>query len=384
MAVIDIGIIVNGATGRIGSTQHLANALAPIRAEGGLSHGGERIMPRLLLVGRNAARLEEIAKQYGAERWLTDLDAALAAPGYEVFFDAAATEQRVVALSKAIAAGKHIYTEKPVAPTVAQGRALLDAARARGLKAGAVEDKMFLPGMQKLAGLARDNFFGRITGFRLEFGWWVFDGAERASQRPSWNYRSSGGGGLTLDMYPHWRYLIESLLGPIRRVASAKATAQPQRVDEDGKRFAVDVDDSTATLVELESGALGTIVCSWATRVRRDDLVTLQIDGSGGSAVAGLHRCWAQSASDTPAIRHFNVTADIGADYRAGWQEVAAAGPYTNPYRVGWERFLCHVAGDAPLTSDLAAGIRDVALAEACAQSAAQGRWVALEDVLAG
>ncbi len=251
MAVIDIGIIVNGATGRIGSTQHLANALVPIRAEGGLSHGGDRIMPRLLLVGRNAARLKEIAKQCGAERWLTDLDAALAAPGYDVFFDAAATEQRVAALSKAIAAGKHIYTEKPVAPTVAQGRALLAAAQARGLKAGAVEDKMFLPGMQKLAGLARDNFFGRVTGFRLEFGWWVFDGAERASQRPSWNYRSSGGGGLTLDMYPHWRYLIESLLGPIRRVASAKTTAQPQRVDEQGKRFAVDVDDSAVTLVEL-------------------------------------------------------------------------------------------------------------------------------------
>ena len=381
MPTITIGIIVNGATGRIASTQHLANALVPLRAEGGLSDGGDRIVPRLMLVGRNAGRLQEIAQQCGAERWTCELDEALAAKDFEIFFDAAATRQRVSALGKAIAAGKHIYTEKPVAPTVAEGRALLKAARARGLKAGAVEDKIFLPGLQKLAALAAQGFFGRVTGFRLEFGWWVFDGAERASQRPSWNYRSSGGGGLTLDMYPHWRYVIESMLGPIRRVASAAATAIPERVDEQGKRYRVDVDDSVVTLVELASGALGTIVCSWATRVRREDLVTLQIDGTGGSALAGLHRCWAQSAPDTPSVRHFNVNADIGADYRAGWREVAGAGAYANPYRVGWERFLRHVVSGVPLVSDLAAGIRDVALSEACALSAAEGRFIALDDI---
>ena len=381
MAVIDIGIIVNGATGRIASTQHLANALAPLRAQGGLAAGGDAIVPRLMLVGRNAARLKEIAQQCGAEGWSTELDEALAAPGFDILFDAAATQQRVAALGKAIAAGKHIYSEKPVAPTVAEGLALLKAAQARGLKAGAVEDKIFLPGLQKLAALAAQGFFGRVTGFRLAFGWWVFDGAERASQRPSWNYQSSGGGGLTLDMYPHWRYVIESMLGPIRRVASAHTAAQPERVDEAGKRFAVDVDDSALTLVELTSGALGTIACSWATRVRRDDLMTLQIDGTGGSALAGLHRCWAQSAADTPTIRHFNVNSDIGADYRAGWKEISAAGPYTNPYRVGWERFLRHVVSGEPLTSDFAAGIRDVALAQACAISAAERRWVALDDV---
>jgi len=228
MAVREIGIIVNGATGRIASTQHLANALAPLRAQGGLVDGGDRIVPRLLLVGRNAERLAALAQQVGAEAWSTDLDEALAAPGFEVFFDAAATRQRVAALTKAIAAGKHIYTEKPVAPTVAEGLSLLQAARARALKHGAVEDKIFLPGLQKLSTLAAQGFFGRVTGFRLDFGWWVFDGAERASQRPSWNYQSSGGGGITLDMYPHWRYVIEGILGPIRRVVCAAATALPE------------------------------------------------------------------------------------------------------------------------------------------------------------
>jgi len=378
LAVRDIGIIVNGATGRIASTQHLANALVPIGAEGGLPAGADRIVPRLLLVGRNAARLAEIARSCGAERWTTDLDEALAEPGFSIFFDAAATRQRVAALTKAIAAGKHIYTEKPVAPTVAEARALLKTAQARGLKTGAVEDKIFLPGLQKLTALARQGFFGRVTGFRLDFGWWVFDGAERPSQRPSWNYRKSGGGGLTLDMYPHWRYVIETILGPIRRVVSAAGTAIPQRLDESGARYDVDVDDTSITLAELASGATGVIICSWATRVRRDDLLTLQVDGTGGSAVAGLHRCFVQSAADTPVLRHFNPSVDIGADYRAAWQEAPAAPAYTNPYRVGWERFLRHVAAGEPLANDLSAGIRDVALAEACYRSAAEGRWVAL------
>ncbi len=380
MAVIELGIIINGATGRIGSTQHLANALVPIRAEGGLPAGDDRIMPRLLLLGRNEERLAAIAREHGIAEWTTDPDAALARPDFQIFFDAAATQQRLAVLTRAIAAGKHIYTEKPVAPTVADGLGLLQAARSRGLKAGAVEDKINLPGFRKMAALAASGFFGRVTGFRLDFGWWVFDGRERPSQRPSWNYRKSGGGGLTHDMYPHWRYLIEDILGPIRRVVTAAAIAQPQRMDEDGKSYDVDVDDTSLTLAELASGAVGTIICSWATRVRRDDLVTLQIDGTGGSALAGLHRCWTQGASDTPTIRRFNPDVDIGADYFGEWKEVAGTDRYPNPYRVGWEHFLRHVVRDDPLRNDLAAGIRDVQLAEACSRSAADGRWIALDD----
>ena len=381
LAVKEIGIILNGATGRIGATQHLANALAPIRAEGGLTVGRDRIVPRLLLVGRDRERLAGLAQSHGIDDWTTDLDAALAKPDFTVFFDAAATKQRVSALSKAIAAGKHIYSEKPVAPSAAEGLALLRAAQARGLKAGAVEDKLNLPGLQKLLHLAQSGFFGRIAGFRLDFGWWVFDGAEQPSQRPSWNYQRSGGGGLTMDMVPHWRYVIEGILGPIRRVVSAGATAIPERVDEGGKRYRVDVDDTSLTLAELANGAVGAIVCSWATRVRRDDLMTLQVDGTGGSAVAGLHRCWTQSAALTPTIRRFNPDVDIGADYRSQWQEVAGTPPYPNPYRVGWENFLRHIVAGAPLVCDLSAGIRDVQLAEACTRSAAERKWITLDDI---
>ncbi|MGC1695093.1 MAG: Gfo/Idh/MocA family oxidoreductase [Pseudolabrys sp.] len=379
MAVREIGIILNGATGRIGSTQHLANALAPIRAEGGLSVGADRVVPRLLLVGRNSARLKAIAQDHGITRWTTDLDAALTEPDFPIFFDAAATQQRVSALTKAIAAGKHIYSEKPVAPSIADGLALLRAAQARGLKHAAVEDKLHLPGLRKLSALAQSGFFGRVTGFRLDFGWWIFDGGERPSQRPSWNYRP--GGGLIMDMVPHWRYMIEGLLGPIRRVVTAAATAIPERVDEDGQRYAVDVDDTSLTLAELASGAVGAIVCSWATRVRRDDLMTLQIDGTGGSAVAGLHRCWTQSAADTSPIRRFNPDVDIGADYRGQWKEVEGSGAHINPYRVGWENFLRHVVAGAALTCDLSAGIRDVQLAEACIRSAEQQKWITLDDI---
>jgi predicted dehydrogenase len=331
----------------------------------------------LLLTGRDSGRLAAVARTHKLADWTTDLDAALADPAYAIFFDAAATQGRVAVLEKALAAGKHVYCEKPVAPTAAQGLALLQTAQRRGVKHGVVEDKIHLPGLQKLAALTRGGELGRVVGFRLEFGWWVFDGSEQACQRPSWNYRA-GGGGIILDMYPHWRYVIERIVGRIVRVASSEWIATPERIDERGERYDVAVDDSAATLVELEGGAFGTIVSSWATRVRRDDLLTLQVDGTKGSAVAGLHRCHVQPMADTPTIAHFSVMKDIGADYRDGWIEAPPLAAYRNPYRVGWEAFLRHFAADAPLACDFTAGIRDVAFAEACHRSMRERTWVAL------
>ena len=375
-----IGIIVHGATGRIASTQHLKNALTPIRAEGGLAVGEDRVVPQLILVGRDKERLAAIARENGGTPWTTDLDGALSDPAYTVLFDAAATHQRNATIERGIAAGKHIYAEKPVALTAADGRALLAGMTARGLKHGAVEDKQYLPGMRKLRALAQAGFFGRIVGFRLEFGWWVFDGVDEPCQRPSWNYRKAGGGSLLIDMYSHFRYLIEGMLGPIRRVFTSATTAVPERIDEAGARYAVDVEDQATCLIELKSGATGVVIASWATRVRRDDLMTFQIDGTRGSAIAGLHRCYMQSLVDTPRIAAFNPTVDLAIDYRVRWQEAPAAGPNLNPYRVGWEDFLRHVAAGAPLGSDFAAGLRDVAFAEACGRSFREGAWVDFDD----
>ena len=335
-----------------------------------------RLIPRLLLVGRDGDRLAAVARTHNITEWTTDLDTALSDPAWEIFFDAAATQQRVGVLAKALAAGKHVYSEKPVAPTAAQGHALLRDADARGRKHGAVEDKVYLPGLQKLAALTQRGELGRILGFRLEFGWWVFDGSDRPAQRPSWNYRA-GGGGLILDMYPHWRYVIETIIGRIVRVASAEWIATPERIDEQGVRYPVAVEDSATTMVELEGGAFGTILSSWATRVRRDDLLTLQVDGTKGSAVAGLHRCHVQSAAQTPAIAHFSVMKDIAPIIAANGSTLPPLAAYRNPYRVGWEQFLRHVASDAPLASDFAAGIRDVAFAEACHRSMTERTWIA-------
>jgi len=374
-----IGIIVHGATGRIASTQHLANALAPIINEGGLALGDDRVLPRLLLVGRDEGRVAALARAHNIADWTTDIDAALASRDHAIFFDAAATGQRVATLERAIAAGKHVYCEKPLAPTLAEANALFHRARERGLRHGVVEDKIYLPGLRKLGVLARGGTLGRIVGFRLEFGWWVFDGSDRPSQRPSWNYRA-GGGGLVLDMYPHWRYVIEGIVGRILRVASSQWTAIPDRVDETGAPYKVAVEDSATTLIELEGGAFGTIMSSWATRVRRDDLLTLQIDGTGGSAIAGLHRCYFQPAAATPTIAHFSVMTDIAADYRSDWSEAPALPSYCNPYRVGWEEFLRHVLRDAPFASDFSAGARDVAFAEACHRSMRERGWITMPE----
>ncbi len=384
MAVSELGIIVHGATGRIASTQHLANALAPIIAAGGLDvGGGETVLPTLVLAGRDAEKLKSIARAHNVENWTTDLDSVLADDAYPVFFDAATTHLLLSLLRRAIDAGKHIYTEKPVAPSIKDGLAILAAGQAKGLKLGAVEDKIHSPGYRKMKKLVDDGFFGRTVNFRLDFGWWVFDGLERPANRPSWNYQKSGGGGMFSDMYAHWRYVVETMMGPIKRITAAGWTAQPRRSREDGEGFDVDVEDSCSVIVELESGAFGTITSSWAQRVIGDDLVHFQIDGTGGSAVAGMRRCRAQAAKDTPDIRGFNLggdasTLDYKIDHAADWQEMPEAGPYLNLYRAGWEQFIRHVAADAPLKSDYAAGIRDVQFAEACLQSAATGAWVSM------
>lgn len=374
MATRTLGIIVHGATGRIGSTQHVANSLVPIRAEGGLACGGDHVLPNLLLVARDPAKLKVAAELAGAA-WTTDLDAALSDPVYEVLCDAAATHLRPMVLEKAIAAGKHIYTEKPLAPSVAEGQRLLHLAQQRGVKHGAVEDKLGLPGLQKLARLVDRGFFGRVIGFKLEFGWWIFDGIEAPAQRPSWNYRRSGGGGVIFDMYPHWRYIVEGLMGPIRRVTAIAVTGTRDRADEAGRPYTCDVEDTGHALVEMESGAVGVILSSWATRVRRDDLVVLQIDGSKGSAQAGLHRCFTQCSLEGPRTSAFSVSVDAGIDYRTQWREFDEPVSPVNPYRVGWEAFLRHVHAGDPMASDLRAGIRDIALAEACHRSIASRAW---------
>jgi len=286
MTAKSIGIIVNGATGGIATRQHLESSLIPVRDEGGFNVAGERVVPRLLLVGREEKRLAETAQRFGIDEWTTNLDDAMSNPNYSVFFDAAATGQRTRTLTRAIEAGKHIYSEKPVAPTVAEGLELLDLAKARGVKHGAVEDKLNLAGLRKLDYLVKQGFFGQILHFRLTFGWWVFVGDLVEGQRPSWNYKRTGGGGLILDMHPHWRYVIEGTLGRISRVVASAWTATPERIDESGTKYAVDVEDSTAVLVELENGIHGSIFGSWATRVRLDEPLSLHVDGTQGSAVA--------------------------------------------------------------------------------------------------
>ncbi|NND49296.1 MAG: Gfo/Idh/MocA family oxidoreductase, partial [Rhizobiales bacterium] len=313
--------------------------------------------------------------------WTTDLEAALADPDYPIFFDAAVTHLRPDTLMRAIAAGKHVYTEKPVAPSVAEGLQLLEAAEARGLKHGAVEDKIHLTGWRKLAALVDDGFFGEVRQFRLEFGWWVYDGHDVTCQRPSWNYKKSGGGGLIFDMHPHWRYMIEAALGPIARVVSAAWTATPERVDEQGQAYKVDVEDSTAALVQLQSGAFGTINASWATRVRRDEPLEFQIDGTRGSAIVGLHHCHIQSMAETPAVK-WSANAELAVDHRSEWRPAPDVPAGTNSYRVGWEGFLAHVLTDQPFSATLRAGIRDVQLAEACHQSQRAGGWVDMPAII--
>jgi predicted dehydrogenase len=379
MAERRIGLIMNGVTGRMGMNQHLIRSIAAIRADGGVRlANGDRVMPDPILVGRNREKLEALAKAHGVSRVSTDLDACLADPKDEVFFDAATTQMRAALLRKAIAAGKHIYCEKPTADSLEDAMDVARLAKRAGIKAGVVQDKLFLPGLRKLKMVIDSGFLGRICSVKGEFGYWVFEGDLQPTQRPSWNYKKAEGGGIILDMLCHWRYVLDNLFGEVESVSCLGATHIPTRIDESGKPYAADTDDAAYATFQLAGGIVAHINSSWVTRVRRDDLVAFQVDGTHGSAVAGLQKCWTQSRVNTPKpVWNPDIPQPI--DFYAGWQEVPNTQDYPNGFRVQWEMFFRYLAGETQTYPwDLLAGAKGVQLAEAGLRSWAERRWIDL------
>jgi predicted dehydrogenase len=376
-----IGIVIDGATGRLGTTQHL-RALLAMRGEGGLPlANGDRLMPEPVLLGRNAEKLAALAEKSGGLKWSTDRDSCLADPAIDIYFDATATGGRPERARAAFAAGKHVYLEKPIAETLDEALDLARRAHRARLKNGVVQDKLFLPGLTKLRKLYEAEFFGRILSIRLDFGWWVFDGGLYPAQRPSWNYRKTAGGGLILDMFAHWRYIFDRLLGPIMSVSCRHMTGQPQRRDEAGRPYDVDVEDHAFAIFELAGGVLAQVGSSWASRVKRDDLLQIQVDGTHGSAVCGLHRCFVQPLVATPKP-FFDPSRPQAMVFDDQWQEMPDIEPPCNGYRAGWELFLGHVAEEAPFPAPLLEGAKSVQLAEACYQSNRERRWIDLPELV--
>lgn len=376
MAERRIGIIMHGVTGRMGYNQHLVRSILALRDQGGLAlANGDRLVVDPMIVGRDRGKIERLAKQHDIARWGTDLDAALANPEDSVFFDAGTTLMRAGLLERALAAGKHVYCEKPTSDDLETAVRLAKTARESGLKHGVVQDKLFLPGLMKLKMLRDSGFFGKILSVRGEFGYWVFEGDWQAAQRPSWNYRKGDGGGIILDMLCHWRYVLDNLFGEVKAVSCLGATHIPERVDENGRRFTADTDDAAYATFELEGGIVAQINSSWTTRVRRDDLVTFHVDGTLGSAVAGLHECFTQHRVNTPKPV-WNPDQKQMMDFFAGWEKVPDNWPAENGFRAQWELFLRHVAEDGPWPYGLEAGAKGVQLAELGLKSWAERRWL--------
>jgi predicted dehydrogenase len=371
-----IGIIMHGVTGRMGTNQHLVRSILEIRKHGGVYlENGTRLMPDPILVGRNAEKVENLARAHGVERWTTDLDRALGDPRDEIFFDAASTQLRPEFLQRAIAAGKHVYCEKPVATTLAEALDLYQAAQKAGVWHGVVQDKLWVPGVRKLKLLVDSGFFGRVLSVRGEFGYWVFEGDWQPAQRPSWNYRSEGGGGIILDMLCHWRYVLDNTFGAVQAVSCLGATHIPQRWDEAGKPYPSTAEDAAYATFQLEGGIVAHFNSSWCVRVRRDDLLTLQVDGTHGSAVAGLRRCLTQARANTPKpVWNPDIPQPI--DFFSGWQEVPDNVAWDNAFKAEWELFLKHVAGEGEFQWNLLEGARGVQLAELAQRSWHERKWM--------
>ena len=371
-----LGVIMNGVTGRMGMNQHLARSVMAIRQEGGVHLAdGTRVIPDPILVGRNAEKLRKLAIDHGVERWTTDLDEALRNPDDVVFFDAASTKLRPTLLKKALAAKKHVYCEKPVATSLAQALDLYRAAKKAGVRHGVVQDKLWLPGLLKIKGLRDAGFFGRILSVRGEFGYWVFEGDEQPAQRPSWNYRKKDGGGIILDMLCHWRYVLDNLFGEVRSVSCLGARHIAIRWDENGNKYRATADDAAYATFRLAGDVVAHFNSSWSVRVRRDDLVTFQVDGTKGSAVAGLTRCFAQSLAETPRpVWNPDVrqTHDFGAD----WKEVPDDRSYDNAFKVEWELFIRHVCEGSPFKWNLLEGAKGLQLVDCALKSWRTRRWI--------
>ncbi|MCP8882981.1 Gfo/Idh/MocA family oxidoreductase [Devosia sp. XJ19-1] len=376
MAEQRLGIIMHGVTGRMGYNQHLVRSILAIRDQGGIMlSNGDRLVVDPIIVGRNADKMEALARKHNIARWSDDLDKALANPDDTIFFDAGTTLMRASLIEKALAAGKHVYCEKPTSDSLDIAVNLAKTARASGLKHGVVQDKLFLPGLMKIKMLRDSGFFGDILSVRGEFGYWVFEGDWQKAQRPSWNYRKNDGGGIILDMLCHWRYVLDNLFGEVQAVSCLGATHIPQRVDEQGKTYKCDTDDAAYATFELEGGVIAQINSSWTTRVRRDDLVTFHVDGTKGSAVAGLHKCWTQHRVNTPKPV-WNPDQPQTMNFFNDWEEVPDNWPADNGFKAQWEMFLRHVAEDAPWPYGLEAGAKGVQLAELGLKSWAERRWL--------
>jgi predicted dehydrogenase len=376
-----IVIALNGVTGRMGYRQHLVRSILAIRDEGGLAlPDGRRVQVEPVLLGRNEAKLRDIAERHDVKRWSTDLDAVLADDEVSVYFDAQITATREKALTAAIDAGKHIYTEKPTATTVEGALALARRAQEAGIVAGVVHDKLYLPGLLKLRRLVESGFFGRVLSVRGEFGYWVFEGDLQPAQRPSWNYRAEDGGGIAVDMLCHWNYVLENLFGKVKAVSAKAVTHVPRRWDESGEPYDATADDATYATFELDGGIVAQINSSWCVRVHRDELVEFQVDGTEGSAVAGLRRCVAQHRSNTPKPV-WNPDLAVPEDFRAGWSEIPDNADFDNGFKVQWEEYLRDVLAGRPHVHDLMSGARGINLAELGLESSAQRRWVEIPEL---
>lgn len=376
VAVRNIGIIMNGVTGRMGTNQHLIRSILAIRKQGGVAlPGGDVIMPDPILVGRQESKLQALAAAHGVERWSTNLEACLADPYYEIYFDSQTTVRRAESIKQAIAAGKHIYCEKPTAVDFEGALELARIAAEAGVRNGVVQDKLFLPGLLKLKRLNDSGFFGRILSVRMEFGYWVFEGDWQQGQRPSWNYRKEDGGGIIVDMFAHWRYVLENLFGDVKAVSCLAATHIPKRLDEQGVPYECTADDAAYALFELEGGIIVQANSSWAVRVDRDDLLTVTVDGTEGSAVAGLRDCKTQHRVNTPKPV-WNPDIPNPFRFRDQWVEVPDNASYDNAFKVQWELFLKHVVIGTPFPWDLLEGAKGTQLADLSLQSWQERRWI--------
>ncbi len=369
MTPIGIGMLGFGSIGKIHTLAYRAlPSMYPL-------------MPAFTLAAvctRSTASAEAAAREGGFARSYTSIEELVADPAISVIDCVLPNDAHKEAITLALAAGKHVYCEKPLALSGTEGRELAALAAASKGRLGMTFNYRFFPAIMRAKKLIAQGALGEIYSFHFEY---FHSGYQDASRPLSWRMRKeSSGGGAIVDMGAHIIDLARHLLGEFSELSAVTKTWIPERPLSKGsvEKGAVTVDDAAWVTARLASGALGTLVTSRFATGAADDL-GFRIEGSMGALRFDL--------MDANWLYHYDARRS---GPELGWTRLETIQNYPGasvpPARaiLGWERshaenqyqFLRAIAEGREPSPGIADGLAANLVTDAILDAAGQGTWV--------
>jgi len=372
---LGVGLIGYGFMGRTHTFAHLTMPLY-------YSPPPVPCVLRAVCTRREASARE--ALRIGYQRWTTDPGEVIEAEDVDIVHICTPNHLHFDALRRAIAAGKHIYCDKPVTATLEEADALARLLPAYRQKGQVALQYRFFPATLKAKQLVQSGFLGPVTHFR---GLYLHSGSADPARAVNWKSTAAAGGGVIRDLGAHIVDLLWWLVGPFQAVTCVDRIWSAQRPDADhpGQMLTVDAEEGAAALARCADGAFGVIEVSKIATGAEDEL-RFEIHGERGAVRFNL--------MDPNFLEVYDARrpdGDLGGD--RGWQRIACVQKYPRPaafpgpkFTLGWIRghvhslyaFLRAIADDAEPSPSLTEGLHLQRVLEAIRESAASRTWVHL------